>query len=171
MRERGSNRAADSPDRLPDSPDRLPGSPRHLRRAIAAAVAGATLAGLAAVAVELGVGTGAGAPPAVDAPKLRQDTTLERPAPPSAGPRPGHPAMAGPGWRVVSVNSISGVLMVTVETERVDETVVIAREVVAPARAQLLEALVYFRRPGASGAASRVQWTPDGGYVPLRFAE
>ena len=79
--------------------------------------------------------------------------------------------MAGPGWRVVSVNSISGVLMVTVETERVDEMMTIAREVLVPNVPELLEALVYFHRPGTSDAVGRVQWTPDGGYLPLRFGE
>ena len=79
--------------------------------------------------------------------------------------------MRGPGWRVVSVRSVSGVLMVLVETERLDEMVTIARDVVAPAAAAHLEALIYFHLPGASGAAGRVQWTPGGGYVPLTFSE
>ena len=47
----------------------------------------------------------------------------------------------------------------------------IAREAVTPAAAQLLEALVYFHRPGASRASGRVQWTPSQGYVPLIFGE
>ena len=79
--------------------------------------------------------------------------------------------MGGPGWRVVSANSISGVLMVIVETERLGDMTAIAREVVTPAAAQLLEALVYFHRPGASRASGRVQWTPGQGYVPLTFGE
>ncbi len=140
-----------------------------LPRAFVAALAVAMLAGLAAVAVELGMS--ATDPPPVDVPALPRSDTLERPAPPSAGPRPGRPAMAGPGWRVVSVNSVSGVLLVTVETERLEAMTAIARDVVTPAAAQLLEALVYFHRPGASRAVGRVQWTPDGGYVSLRFPE
>ena len=142
---------------------------RHLPRALAACIVLAMLAGLAAFVLELRMSTSDA--PLVDAPRLPRAQALQRPAPPAAGPRPGHPAMAGPGWRVVSVNSISGVLMVTVETERFDRMAAIAREVVTPARAELLEALVYFHRPGASGAVGRVQWTPDRGYVPLRFAE
>lgn len=110
-------------------------------------------------------------PPAVDAPALPRGETVRRPAPPSAGPRPGQPAMGGPGWRVISSNSVSGVLMMIVETERLDDMTEIAREAVTPAAAQLLEALVYFHRPGASDAVGRVQWTPDGGYQPLRFGE
>ena len=141
----------------------------RLPRALAAFVVMVLLAGLAAFAVEVRMRTSDA--PRVDAPTLPRAQALQRPAPPAAGPRPGHPAMAGAGWRVVSVNSISGVLMVTVETERFDEMAAIAREVVTPARTELLEALVYFHRPGASGAVGRVQWTPEGGYVPLRFAE
>lgn len=110
-------------------------------------------------------------PPAVDAPALPRGETVRRPAPPSAGPRPGQPAMGGQGWRVMSSNSVSGVLMLIVETERLDDMTEIAREAVTPAAAQLLEALVYFHRPGASDAVGRVQWTPDGGYQPLRFGE
>ena len=144
--------------------------PRRLRRAaFGTAAAAAFFVGLVAVALEMRRGD-AGRPP-VDVPELPRADALQRPAPPSAGPRPGHPVMAGPGWRVVSVNSISGVLMVTVETERFGEATAIAREVLAPATAELLEALVYFHRPGTSDAVGRVQWTPDGGYVPLRFAQ
>ena len=127
------------------------------------------LAGLAAVAVELG--SGDADLPVVDPPPLPRAGPLQRPAPPSAGPQPGHPAMAGRGWRVVSSSSISGVLLVIVETERLADMTAIAREVVTPARAQLLEALVYFHRPRTSRAVGRVQWTPDRGYVPLMFSD
>lgn len=143
--------------------------PRLLPRLAAASVAVATLGALVMVAAQ--VDRFSAEPPAVDAPALSRGETLQRPAPPSAGPRPGQPAMGGPGWRVVSANSISGVLMVMVETERLDDMTAIARAVVTPAAAQLLEALVYFHRPGASQATGRVQWTPDRGYVPLTFGE
>ena len=137
---------------------------------VATGTAGAViLVWLAAVAVQMGR-IDADRPP-VDVPALPRADALQRPAPPAAGPRPGHPVMAGPGWRVVSVNSISGVLMVTVETERFGEMTAIARELLAPATAELLEALVYFHRPGTSDAVGRVQWTPDAGYVPLRFGD
>lgn len=136
----------------------------------AAGAAGvAVLAALAACAAEPG-GFDADPPP-VDAPALARGGAVRPPAPPSAGPRPGRPKMGGRGWRAVSASSVSGVLLVQVETERLDEMAAIAREVVRPAAAEHLEALVYFRRPGESGARGRVQWTPDGGYVPLRFAE
>lgn len=149
--------------------DRRSGRWRRLARVAAGIAAGAVLAGLAALAVELHpIDVD---PPPVDGPTLPRAGGLQPPAPPAAGRRPGQPAMAGAGWRVVSVNSVSGVLLVTVATERLDEMAAIAREVVTPAAAQLLEALVYFHRPGASQATGRVQWTPDRGYVPLTFGE
>ena len=154
----------------PAQPDlQRAGRPRRLPRLAAIGVTVATLGALAAAAIQ--VGRFSADPPAVDAPALPRGATLQVPAPPSAGPRPGQPAMGGPGWRVISANSVSGVLMVIVETERLDDMTAIAREVVTPAAAQLLEALVYFHRPGASRARGRVQWTPGGGYVPLTFAE
>ncbi len=152
----------------PEPAGRAPDRPRRLRR-VALGAAAVILACLVAVAAQMRR-SDAGRPP-VDVPALPRADALQRPAPPSAGPRPGHPVMAGPGWRVVSVNSISGVLMVTVETERFGEMTAIAREVLAPATAELLEALVYFHRPGTSDAVGRVQWTPDAGYVPLRFGD
>ena len=159
-----------APARLESQPaDRPASRPHRLSRLAATTATVLVLAALAAVAVE--VSRFGADPPEVDAPALPRAEALQRPAPPTAGPRPGHPVMAGPGWRVVSVNSISGVLMVIVETNRFDEMTVIARELLAPATAQLLEALVYFHRPGASRAAGRVQWTPRRGYVPLTFAE
>lgn len=153
----------------PGPAGRGPNRPRRLWRMALGTAAALILACLVAVAAQMRrVDAGR---PAVDVPALPRAGALQRPAPPSAGPRPGHPVMAGSGWRVVSVNSISGVLMVTVETERFGEMTAIAREVLAPATAELLEALVYFHRPGTSQAVGRVQWTPDAGYVPLRFGD
>ena len=108
---------------------------------------------------------------AVKSPAAASGEPLRHPAPPSAGHRPGQPRMAGPGWRVISVSSVTDVLLVIVETERLDDIEAIARDVVSPAAPDHLEALVYFHRPGAAEATARVQWTPRGGYVPLRFAE
>ena len=153
----------------PEPVGRGSGRPRRLPRLAAGAVAAAILVGLAAFAMQMREIDAE--PPPVDVPRLPSAAALQPPAPPAAGPRPGRPDMAGPGWRVVRFDSISGVLMVTVETERLDDMTAVAREVVAPATPELLEALVYFHLPGASGAVGRVQWTPDGGYVPLRFAE
>lgn len=158
----------------PAQPDPRPAGrpasrPRLLPRLAATGATVATLGALAAVAIQ--VDRFSADPPAVDAPALPRGETVRRPAPPSAGPRPGQPAMGGPGWRVVSANSVSGVLMMIVETERLDDMTEIAREAVTPAAPQLLEALVYFHHPGASRASGRVQWTPGQGYVPLTFGE
>ena len=153
----------------PQTAARPASRPRLLPRLAATGATVVTLGALGTFAIEFG--RFSADPPAVDAPTLPRGETVRRPAPPSAGPRPGQPAMGGPGWRVVSANSISGVLMVLVETERLGDMTAIAREVVTPAEAQLLEALVYFHRPGASRASGRVQWTPDQGYVPLTFGE
>ena len=73
--------------------------------------------------------------------------------------------MGGPGWRVTTARSVMGVLLVTVETDRVDDAVRIARDVVEPTKSEHLEALVYFHRPDAPLAAARVQWTPRRGYI------
>lgn len=143
--------------------------PRLLPRLAATGATVVILGVLATVAIQ--VDRFSADPPAVDTPALPRGETVRRPAPPSAGPRPGQPAMGGPGWRVISANSVSGVLMMIVETERLDDMTEIAREAVTPAAAQLLEALVYFHRPGASRASGRVQWTPSQGYVPLIFGE
>ena len=151
----------------PTTLDRLL-SRRPGQRAILAGAAGAAgvLIALGAVATRL---IEADHPP-VEAPALPSAEALQHPAPPAAGRRPGQPALAGPGWRVISVSSVTDVLLVIVETERLDDIVAIARDVVAPAAADHLEALVYFHRLGAAGATARVQWTPRGGYVPLTFA-
>jgi hypothetical protein len=153
----------------PRAPGGPSSRPHRLPRVAGVALVVVLLAGLAALAFEMRrVGA---EPPPVDTPSLPRTDTLQPPAPPAAGRRPGQPAMGGPGWRATSASSISGVLMVIVETDRLDEMAAIAREVVTPAKARLLEALVYFHRPGASRAMGRVQWTPDGGYVPLTFSE
>ena len=152
---------------------------RHRILVIGGLIVLALMAGFAAAAVDVArLFDVPGALPPVDAPEpperaalLPRPTPLPPPAPPSAGPRPGHPVMAGPGWRVASLNTISGTMMVIVETERFDAMTDIAREVVTPATPELLEALVYFERPRTFRAVGRVQWTPDGGYVPLRFGE
>ena len=159
-----------SPPQPDPQPEGRPSSrQRLLPRLTAAGAIVVTIGTLATVAIQ--VDRFSADPPAVDSPALSRGETLQRPAPPSAGPRPGQPAMGGPGWRVVSATSVSGVLMVIVETERLDEMTAIARELLAPATAELLEALVYFHRPGTSVAVGRVQWTPDAGFVPLRFAD
>ena len=73
--------------------------------------------------------------------------------------------MGGPGWRVVDTRSVLGVLIVTVETDRLHEAAGITHQVVHPIKDDHVEALVYFHRPHERLASTRVQWTPAGGYV------
>lgn len=159
----------------PATRDRLPSLRPVRRKFLAGGAAGAVIVlGIAGVLVLLE--TGGDRPrewvrPVVAPPAAAPNEPLRRPAPPSAGHRPGQPRMAGPGWRVISVSSVTDVLLVIVETDRLDDIEAIARDVVSPAAADHLEALVYFHRPGAAEATARVQWTPRGGFVPLRFAE
>ena len=159
----------------PVTRDRLP-SLRPMRRGLLAGGAAGAVIVLGVAGVLFLLDAGGTSPlewvgPAVAPPAAAPDEPLRRPAPPSAGQRPGQPRMAGPGWRVISVSSVTDVLLVIVETERLDDIEAIASDVVSPAAADHLEALVYFHRPGAAEATARVQWTPRGGYVPLRFAE
>ena len=84
--------------------------------------------------------------------------------PPFAQFRP-RPSMRGLGWQVIDYLSALGVLIVEVETHRLDETLGIAHALVEPLKDSYVEVLVYFSEPGRELAAQRVQWTPEGGYV------
>lgn len=86
--------------------------------------------------------------------------------PPFARFRP-RPSMRGLGWQVIDYLSALGVLIVEVETYRLDETLGIAHALVEPLKDSYNEVLVYFSEPGRELAAQRVQWTPDGGYVRI----
>ena len=105
--------------------------------------------------------------PDVEPPPAPRNRGLALPAPPSAGRRPGQPLMGGAGWRVLSTRSVQGVLIVEVETAGARGEPDLAARIIGPARAEHVEALVYFRRPGEALADTRVQWTPAGGYVTL----
>ena len=89
--------------------------------------------------------------------------------PPHARFRP-RPSMRGLGWQVIDYLSALGVLIVEVETYRLDETVGIAHALVEPLKDSYNEVLVYFSEPGQEFAAQRVQWTPEGGYVRIDIA-
>ena len=89
------------------------------------------------------------------------------PAPTSAGVRPGRPSMRGLGWQVMDYLSVMGVLVIDVQTYRVDDASAIARELVDPLASSYAEVLIYFREPGQPLAAARVQWTPSAGYVEI----
>ena len=90
-------------------------------------------------------------------------------APPAARFRP-RPSLRGLGWQVTDYLSAQGVLVVDVETHRLDESLGIARALVHPLAASYVEVLVYFRAPGRLAAAKRVQWSPAAGYVELDIA-
>ncbi len=103
--------------------------------------------------------------PTVSAPGTWYLMGPQPPAPPSAGARPGRPSMRGLGWQVIDYLSIMGVLVIEVETYRLDEASVIAQELVEPLTETYAEVLVYLREPGAELATFRVQWTPRAGFV------
>ena len=73
--------------------------------------------------------------------------------------------MRGVGWQVIDYLSVTGVLVINVETYRLGEAVPIAEELVTPLSDFYAEVLVYLREPGEALAASRVQWTPRAGYI------
>lgn len=91
------------------------------------------------------------------------------PAPPSAGPHPNRPTMGGVGWHVVETRSVLGVLIATVETDRIHEAPGITHHIINLVKDDHIEALVYFHRPHEHRARTRVQWTPSGGYVKTDF--
>lgn len=75
------------------------------------------------------------------------------------------------GWKVVEQLSAHHVLVLEVETERIDEAKAITQQLVRPVADRYSEVLIYFYRPGQRGklAARRVQWTPRGGYVVVDY--
>jgi len=75
------------------------------------------------------------------------------------------------GWKVVDQLSAHHVLVLEVETERLDEARAIAQQLVAPVADRYSEVLIYYYRPGQRGklAARRVQWTPKGDYVVVDY--
>ena len=90
-----------------------------------------------------------------------------RPVEPSFARFRPRPSMRGLGWQVIDYVSALGVLIVEVETYRLDEVTGIAHVLVEPLKQSYVEVLVYFAEPGQELAAQRVQWTPSGGYVQM----
>ena len=88
-----------------------------------------------------------------------------RPVAPSFARFRPRPSMRGIGWQVIDYLSALGVLIVEVETYRLDEATGIAHALVEPLKDSYIEVLVYFSEPGQELAAQRVQWTPESGYV------
>ena len=77
-------------------------------------------------------------------------------------------------WSVTEQLSAHHVLIVHVETRRLNEARAIARSIVDPLlpKARYAEILIYFHRPGRPDllAPRRVQWTPRHGYVERVYA-
>jgi len=99
------------------------------------------------------------------------------PAPPAAtipaapsGPPPVSPP-SGQGWTVVHQLSAHHILVLEVETDRLDQAKAIAQQLAEPVKPRYSEILIYFYRPGRRGtlAPRRVQWTPAGGYVVVDY--
>jgi hypothetical protein len=81
--------------------------------------------------------------------------------------------LEGPGWHLIDRLSGHYVLIVKVETDRIEEAEAIARELVEPVRASYVEVLVYFYRPATKRvlASARVQWTPQRGFVTINYEQ
>lgn len=77
----------------------------------------------------------------------------------------------GQDWRLLHQYSAHYVLIVKIETDRIDEAAAIARELIDPVKAAYAEAMVYFYRPPTHGqlASARVQWSRAGGYQLLVY--
>ena len=93
------------------------------------------------------------------------------PVPPSAAAQPGRPSLRGLGWQVADYLSAHRVLVVKVETYRMDEAMDIAVELVDPLQDGYSEVLVYFHYPHETLAAKRVQWSPAFGFVDIDFRD
>jgi hypothetical protein len=81
------------------------------------------------------------------------------------------PGPQGDGWKVVHQLSAHHVLVLEVETTRVQEAAAIAQQLAEPVHDRYSEIMVYFYRPGRRGGApaTRVQWTPKGGYLETTY--
>ena len=81
------------------------------------------------------------------------------------------PGPSGDGWKVVHQLSAHDILVLDVETARVQEATQIAQQLAEPVKARYSEILVSVFRPGkrAGLPAARVQWTPKGGHVETRY--
>jgi hypothetical protein len=77
----------------------------------------------------------------------------------------------GQGWRVVNTTAAHRMMVVQVETARVNEAEAIAQQIVLPVRDRYDEVLVFFFDPAVTPrrASLRVQWTPREGYRRLEL--
>ena len=125
--------------------------------AIAGVMAASISGGMAVVSYDLARGPGA-----------------PHPMPLAAAPKARHEANPWAEWSVTEQLSAHHVLIVHVETRRLDRALSIARTLIDPAVKQehYAEVLIYFHRPGRPDpfARRRVQWTPRHGYVETVYA-
>jgi hypothetical protein len=91
--------------------------------------------------------------------------------PPSSAPTSGLSSPPNEDWTVIHQLSAHHMLVVEVETARLDEAGAIAQQLTEPVKDRYSEILVYLYRPGTHGqlAARRVQWTPTAGYVVVDY--
>jgi hypothetical protein len=77
------------------------------------------------------------------------------------------------GWAVTKATSAHYMMVVEVDTERLEEARGIAIQIVEPVRDRgYEEILVYVRQPGRrTPVVKRIQWTPRGGYVETSFPD
>ena len=108
--------------------------------------------------------------PVVHAPATWTLVTMP-PVPPSAEVRPGRPSMRGLGWQVVDYLSAHRVLVVKIQTYRMDEAMDITIELIDPLQNGYSEVLVYFHHPHTALAQKRVQWTPASGFIEIDFSD
>ena len=102
-------------------------------------------------------------------PPVKPPKPADRPAPQRDGVGPQSQFI----WWVADQLAAHGVLIVHVETDRVDAAIAIARQLIEPVKSSYVEVLVYFYPAGKTRerALTRVQWTPQAGYVELRLGE
>ena len=100
--------------------------------------------------------------PVVHAPATWTLVTMP-PVPPSAEVRPGRPSMRG--------LSAHRVLVVKIQTYRMDEAMDITIELIDPLQNGYSEVLVYFHHPHTALAQKRVQWTPASGFIEIDFSD
>ncbi|MGE0814090.1 MAG: hypothetical protein AB7O93_12150 [Vicinamibacterales bacterium] len=74
-------------------------------------------------------------------------------------------------WTVTEQFAAQHVIVLQVETRRLDEAPAIARRITEPLQSGYSEVLIYFHRPGRPDGLPprRVQWTPAAGYVETNY--
>lgn len=76
-------------------------------------------------------------------------------------------------WTITEQFRAQSVMVMQVETTRLGDALVIAREVAAPLQDACSEIMIYFHRPGRPDTLPprRVQWTRGAGFVETNFEQ